>query len=232
MRMRKEACTALVFLALMAGGGFLPAISVSGEPPKTSLWILAPAKGAGMTAGRALVIGKTAGKETRSVEIDVNGKGKQSVAVIRGGFFATVTLSNGKNVIRARAREAVSVVEVIGSGKGTYAYHASVEKCAGCHGQEGKGYDVGPAKEKVCYLCHGRMDGKKLAHGPMGNGECTACHDPHGSPNKAFAVARPYLLCVSCHDQKTSAAHIAKSRGMACTGCHAPHSSDKAYLLR
>ena len=230
--MRKEAYTALAFLALMAGGGFLPAISVSGEPPNPSLWILAPAKDAGMTAGRALVIGKTAGKETRSVEIDVNGKGKQSVAVIRGGFFAPVSLSMGKNVIRAKAGEAVAVVDVTGSGKGTYAYHASVEKCAGCHGPEGKGYDVGPATDKVCYLCHGRMDGKKMTHGPMGNGECTACHDPHGSSNKAFAVARPDMLCVSCHDQKTSAAHIAKSRGKACTGCHEPHSSDKTYLLK
>lgn len=232
MRMRKEAFTALAYLALMAGGGFLPAISVSGEPGKPDLRILAPANGAGMSAGRVLLIGKAAGKETRSVEIDVNGKGKQSVAVKRGGFFAPVSLSNGKNVIRVSGVGASATLEVNASAKGAYAYHASVEKCAGCHGPEGKGYDVGPAKDKVCYLCHARMDGKKMAHGPMGSGECTACHDPHGSPNKAFMVARPDLLCVSCHDQKTSAAHIAKSRGKACTGCHEPHSSDKVNLLK
>lgn len=232
MSLRKEAFTALAFLAFMAGGGILPAISVSGEPGKPALQILAPANGAGMSAGRALVIGKAAGDGTGRVEIEVNGKGKQSAALVRGGFFAPVSLSMGKNVIRASAGESVAVVEVHASKRGTYAYHKPVEKCAECHGAGGKGYSVGAAKDKVCYRCHGRMDRKKMVHGPMGSGECTACHDPHGSGNRAFTVARPDLLCVSCHDQKASAGHIAKSRGKACTACHEPHSSDKVFLLR
>lgn len=232
MKMGKRALQALVILALMAGGGFLPAISISGEPGTPVLEILAPVKGARMSAGRALVIGKATGEGMGRVEIDVNGKGKQSVAAAGGGFSAPVQLSNGRNVIRARAGGASAALEVTASAKGGYVYHKPVGKCAECHGSAGKGYSVKAPKDSVCYRCHGRMDGKKLVHGPMGSGECTACHDPHGSANKAFTVARHELLCVSCHDQKSSAGHIAKSRGKACTACHDPHSSDRVYLQK
>ncbi|MBI5418609.1 MAG: hypothetical protein HZA60_00835 [Deltaproteobacteria bacterium] len=118
------------------------------------------------------------------------------------------------------------------SGKGAYVYHEGVEKCAECHGAGRKGYAVASPKDSLCYRCHDRVDGKKHLHGPMGSGDCTACHDPHGSSHKSLTVARPDSLCVTCHDQRSSEGHMNKSRGKACTSCHDPHSSDRSFLQK
>lgn len=232
MTIGKGAFAALAFLAMMAGGVFLPAISLSAEAGDSKLSFISPSRGAVLPAGRVLVIGKAHGRGSGRVEVDVNGKGKQAVTVDRGAFSVHVTLSTGSNVIRASGGGSAATLDVKAAAKGTYAYHEPVGKCAECHGAGGAGYTLAGPRDKLCYRCHGRMDGKRFAHGPMGNGECTACHDPHGSSNRALSVSRPDQLCVSCHDQKASSGHIAGSRGKACTSCHDPHSSDSSFLLR
>jgi len=225
----------LMVLAMAAGGLFLPAISFSGEKAGSGFAILAPGEGAVLPKGSVLVIGNAAGGGIANVEIDVNGRDKLSVPVRGGGFSARVLLGPGRNVIRARAGKIAATVSVsagIKAGKGAYLYHAAVEKCAECHGPAGKGFAVAAPRDALCYRCHDRKDGGKLAHGPMGNGDCTACHDPHGSTQKALTVAREDSLCISCHDQKSSENHFRRSRGKACTSCHDPHSSDKPFLQR
>ncbi len=226
----------VIFLAVAAGGGLPPAVSTCGAAAGPPPVFLAPVDGASIPAGRVLVIGK-AGKGVSRVDVDVNGKGKQAIAVTRGGFSAHVTLAAGKNVIRASAGKAAATVTVSAAdrmppGKATYRYHAVAEKCPECHGPGGKGFAVAPPRDTLCYRCHKRMDGKRLVHGPMGSGDCTACHDPHGSGNKSLTVARHESLCITCHDQKSSEAHFGKSRGKACTVCHDPHSSDKPFLQK
>jgi predicted CXXCH cytochrome family protein len=227
----------LIFLGMAAGGILLPAISVSGEASSPKLAILAPREGASLPKGGVLVIGKAVGEGISKVEIDVNGKEKQVAAVRGGGFSAQVLLGGGKIVIRARAGKAAAAVTVFAGDKGladrtAYVYHKGAEKCAECHGPAGKGFVVSSPRDALCYRCHGRKDKGKLAHGPMGSGECTACHDPHGSSNKALTVARQESLCVGCHDQKSSEDHFRKSKGKACTACHDPHSSDKPFLQK
>ncbi len=225
----------LLALATAAGGILLPAISFSGESSGPRLSILAPREGAVLRKGRVLVIGKAAGGGISNVEVDVDGKGKQVAAVRGGGFSAHVPLGSGRNVIRARAGNSAATVTVSAVDKpsgGGYVYHGGVEKCAECHGPPGKGFAVPAPRDALCYRCHGRQDKGKLAHGPMGNGDCTACHDPHGSAHKALTTASEETLCVACHDQKSSEVHFRKSRGKACTSCHDPHSSDKPFLQR
>ena len=225
----------LVFLAIAAGGMLLPAISFSGEASSIKLAILAPGEGAALPKGGVLVIGKATGEGILKVEVDVNGKEKQVAAVRGGGFSARVLLGSGRNVIRARAGKAAATVTVSAGDKGpkgAYVYHEGVEKCAECHGSPGKGFVVSPPRDALCYRCHGRQDKGKLAHGPMGSGDCTACHDPHGSVHKALTVARDETLCIACHDQKSSETHFRKSKGKACTACHDPHSSDKPFLQK
>lgn len=111
-------------------------------------------------------------------------------------------------------------------------YHPDVKKCAECHPGAPKEYRVPRPVDALCYGCHDRMDAKKLVHGPLGSGECTICHDPHGSPYKALAVASPEVLCGTCHDQDSSGEHVRQSRGKGCTSCHDPHASDKKFLQK
>ena len=223
----------LTFLAAtLAAGILLPAVPASGEAPKPRLSIVAPAGDAALAPGSVLVIGSARGEGITRVDIDVNGRGKQSVAVSGGGFSAPVQISTGRNVIRVVAGKSSVSVAVTAEAKGAYRYHPEIEKCAGCHERPERGYAVSGPKETMCYRCHDRQDARKNVHGPLGGGDCTACHDPHGSGNAALTMARHEALCVSCHDQESSADHLRRSKGKACTACHEPHSSDRQFLQK
>lgn len=111
-------------------------------------------------------------------------------------------------------------------------YHPEVKKCAECHPGAPKEYRVARPVDALCYQCHDRKDTKKQVHGPLGSGECTTCHDPHGSPHRALAVASPEVLCSTCHDQASSGKHMKQSRAKGCTTCHDPHASDKTFLQK
>ena len=111
-------------------------------------------------------------------------------------------------------------------------YHPGVKTCTKCHPGAPKEYRVARPVDALCYRCHPRKDTKRLVHGPLGSGECTACHDPHGSKYRAFAVASAEVLCRSCHDQKSSEKHFKQTRGKGCVTCHDPHSSSKAFLQK
>ncbi len=225
-----------LFLAILvvaaAGGLLLPAAPACAEAPKPCLTIVAPARDAALPAGNALVIGSVRGDGITRVDIDVNGKGRKGVAVSGGGFSALVQLSNGKNVIRVVAGKNAASVAVVAGATAAYRYHPEIDKCAGCHDRPERGYSLAGANETICYRCHDRQDGRKNVHGPLGGGDCTACHDPHGSGNAALTTARHEALCVSCHDQESSAEHLKRSKGKACTACHEPHSSDKQFLQK
>lgn len=88
---------------------------------------------------------------------------------------------------------------------------ADPELCAGCHDVKGKNPSLHPALD-------------------MG---CTACHDPHGSPNPSQLKQAPPELCYGCHDRKDGkkAVHTAVREGR-CLGCHEPHAAAEAPLLR
>lgn len=213
-------------------GIFLPAFFASADTAAPCLRVIAPSDGASLPSGNILVIGTVKGVGGAPIEIDVNGKGKKRVDAGGGGFSTVVPLSPGKNAIRlAAGRTSVSVV-VTGAAGGRYRYHPDVARCAGCHERKGSGYALAARKDAVCYRCHKRQDGGKSLHGPLGSGECTACHDPHGSMHAALTVARTETMCVACHDQESSAGHMKRSRGKECTECHDPHSSNRAFLQR
>lgn len=222
----RPAMGALAALFLLAGP------SAAGGPPMPCLSVIAPGNGSALPPGKVLVIGTAKGEGLSRVEIEVNGKGR-TVADVRGdAFHALVPLSGGSNVIRVSAGKASVSVAVTGEAKGGYRYHEEVERCASCHDKGGTGFAVRGPKDALCYRCHDRQDAGRNVHGPLGGGECTACHDPHGSMHAALTVARPETLCVSCHDQESSAKHLQESRGRRCTECHTPHSSEKTFLRR
>ncbi|MDW7645602.1 MAG: cytochrome c3 family protein [Desulfuromonadales bacterium] len=103
------------------------------------------------------------------------------------------------------------------------------ESCGSCHSTHFSDYPaLLPApQQEVCLSCHGKddnrrsrplknmareLEGKSMLHGPVAEGACAACHDPHGSdyfrllknayPEGFYAPFKPdtYALCMDCHD--------------------------------
>lgn len=98
--------------------------------------------------------------------------------------------------------------------------------CANCHSAHySKAKMLLAADEMtVCLTCHGRdlgalknvkkqIEGKKYLHGPLQQGKCSACHNPHGSdsfrmlpgpyPAELYAPYKEgaYDGCLKCHEK-------------------------------
>jgi predicted CXXCH cytochrome family protein len=72
-------------------------------------------------------------------------------------------------------------------------------------------------------------------HGPVADGECGTCHDPHGSDFPALLPANITETCLTCHETDAAFYRVHKSRAIAtstCTSCHDPHGSGRKGLMR
>jgi predicted CXXCH cytochrome family protein len=74
-----------------------------------------------------------------------------------------------------------------------------------------------------------------FVHEPLRTGECIACHDPHGGPDRTFLKAgSARMLCRQCHEDVIGnrvSVHGPVAAG-ACAACHTPHASPYPNLLR
>ena len=118
--------------------------------------------------------------------------------------------------------------------------------CKACH-QEDKGKNKIVVHtddiDSLCYRCHiigSKWDDYASVHGPVGTGDCTVCHDPHGDTYRYFLWADGKLdLCLACHRDKKklfAADSPFKSvhgiiKGAGCTVCHSPHASKYQFQL-
>lgn len=104
------------------------------------------------------------------------------------------------------------------------------EKCSACHATHFSIYPglLKQSEQDVCLSCHGKDDykkskplkniakeikDKKILHGPLQDGECSGCHNPHGSDHtRLLRGAYPksfyfpyskgsYDFCLECHDK-------------------------------
>jgi|GEM_PF-1313016 len=127
--------------------------------------------------------------------------------------------------------------------------------CFSCHEvvQGRRKYLVKQPVQQTCFVCHNvqarQWSGMKVHHGPTAVGNCTICHDPHGSDWPSFVAMHPTDLCLNCHQDKQSGAHVIagffakghpvraasnplrKNRPFSCAGCHNPHAGDSQSLL-
>jgi len=80
----------------------------------------------------------------------------------------------------------------------------------------------------LCSMCHEPKNKKKTVHAPIMGGDCTSCHNPHGSPNKAMMKEVMPKVCFSCHPESMvqhKVMHPPVAAGD-CAGCHDNHQSD------
>ncbi len=116
--------------------------------------------------------------------------------------------------------------------------------CLACHvqtaaehpGKDGKSFGLVEKGAALCYQCHDAMGKKKVVHSPVKDGDCTACHNPHGAANRYLLdVGEDQSeLCFGCHDSasfKQKSVHGPVALG-ACTQCHSPHESVEKSLLK
>ncbi|MDD2847692.1 MAG: cytochrome c3 family protein [Desulfuromonadaceae bacterium] len=114
-------------------------------------------------------------------------------------------------------------------------------------------YTTMKPEQSICFLCHSNQQklwkNKKVHHGPTAVGNCSVCHDPHGSNWPSLVYMHPTDLCLNCHNDKKSGLHViagffAKGhpvrgdknplkpdRPFSCAGCHNPHAGDSQSLL-
>lgn len=117
--------------------------------------------------------------------------------------------------------------------------------CATCHlptdrpgpckapAPQAKGWALERPDPALCVRCHDKSAATPM-HKPIQMRGCTACHDPHSSPNPSMLkVVPPAALCATCHARKDlkKTVHTAVKQGD-CLGCHDPHSGDAAPLLK
>ncbi len=118
----------------------------------------------------------------------------------------------------------------------------SAGECALCHGESPKHRDD-PQKytfqkienaSETCYACHEQFETKEFVHSPVEEGECAACHDPHGSPNKFQLLGGGGELCFNCHDEDLVGEKYVHGPAAVggCVACHDPHTADYAKNLR
>jgi predicted CXXCH cytochrome family protein len=91
---------------------------------------------------------------------------------------------------------------------------------------------------QLCVSCHedvgARLKSQHL-HAPVAGGDCTSCHDPHGSAFRFQLAADGNAACLTCHEDVAETMSQPVKHGPAvasCTMCHDAHSSTHRSQLR
>lgn len=115
-------------------------------------------------------------------------------------------------------------------------------ECGICHGESPKHIN-NPGKYKFgavddvsgkCYECHDKFPPKEFTHSPLEDGECTSCHNPHGSSYKFQLLSKGGELCFTCHDEGIVAGKYVHGPAAVggCVACHDPHTADYQKNLK
>ncbi|MFH7319805.1 cytochrome c3 family protein [Desulfurivibrio sp. D14AmB] len=121
--------------------------------------------------------------------------------------------------------------------------HAPVAAgCVDCHNPHespmrfqlrGRGPDV----SSLCFNCHeAAIFTKENRHGPVGSGDCIACHLPHSGEHKnlLIATADKGEVCFQCHQDRMeefTMRYVHAPVASDCGQCHDPHSSNARFQL-
>jgi len=97
--------------------------------------------------------------------------------------------------------------------------------------------DKPTSEPKTCRTaeCHTGFSKKKHLHGPVGLGDCDACHESTDPKKHSYKMAESgRKLCESCHLEQAAKKHVHKPlKDGDCMQCHDPHASNnKKFLLK
>ncbi len=91
----------------------------------------------------------------------------------------------------------------------------------------------------LCVDCHASKSQKVVygdhlwLHGPVAQGECTLCHQPHQSEFRYLLLKnRSVELCGSCHTKGYISENEEHTKGEECISCHNPHAGKNHLLLK
>ena len=118
--------------------------------------------------------------------------------------------------------------------------------CNSCHMEKSESKEIViPTGEiaSLCFKCHvgaRKWDNLAHVHGPVGTGDCTICHDPHGDLNRYQLWADgKSQICVECHADKQKLVKDDMQRfyvhgiltAKGCVACHSPHATENRFQL-
>ncbi|PLX50879.1 MAG: hypothetical protein C0613_02275 [Desulfobulbaceae bacterium] len=121
--------------------------------------------------------------------------------------------------------------------------HTPVEEgCVSCHNPHESAMRFqlrgnGASVSSLCFNCHeAAIFTKSHRHGPVGAGDCIACHTPHAGKHESLLIAAPDKgeVCFQCHkdrQQEFTMRHVHAPVQDNCNKCHDPHSSEARFQL-
>ncbi len=106
-----------------------------------------------------------------------------------------------------------------------------LRQCISCH-DPGQLMEVRDDAGDSCGVCHARFFSDEVGHGPVADGECAGCHEPHRSDREYLLKAPTFDLCIECHDEPADLSEPAHTvAGVErCTACHDPHFGTEMLL--
>jgi predicted CXXCH cytochrome family protein len=92
-------------------------------------------------------------------------------------------------------------------------------------------------QKKICLACHADFEQtlkRPFVHTAVSSGECSGCHDPHGSSHGKLLSTGTRRICATCHAGIVPAGAKSTHKVVAdgdCVKCHDPHASANRAIL-
>ncbi|MEW5772455.1 MAG: cytochrome c3 family protein [Thermodesulfobacteriota bacterium] len=120
--------------------------------------------------------------------------------------------------------------------------------CVSCHSPHASDqeHQMRAGQQRVCRGCHqdagrdGQDAGKTVRHPLVAKGQCSGCHEPHGSNSRHMLASDEIRACTGCHKRHAAFTHPVgeraqdprSKRDVTCITCHDPMGAGNEYALR
>ena len=143
-------------------------------------------------------------------------------------------------LIPNKSPEQIFIPESVEDSGLTWGLHESLKDCVSCHSNQpelnsSEDYNLIESLPELCYSCHkGIVNKEQWGHGPVVNGQCLLCHEPHKTDNKSLLKEPVPQLCYQCHEVETLKLikNHTESSYARCNDCHEHHSGPGKMLLK